>query len=77
MYTIREHLLFHLKSKHREYTPSELQVVEKQVLKELTSRQMIDPRAQRNYPITAIQLQVFELDSCNWIPTTALQLRSK
>ena len=45
MYTIREHLLFHLQSKHLEYILSELQVVEKQVLKQPNSVQMIDARA--------------------------------
>ena len=44
MYTIGEHLLFHLKSKHREYILLELQVVEKQVLKKPNTVQMIDAR---------------------------------
>ena len=56
MYNIRELLLFHLYSKHREYNLSELQAVEKQLLKEPNSVQMIDASAAKlsnySYPIT-------------------------
>ena len=56
MYDIRGLLLFYLYSKHRDYILSELQIVEKQLLKELNSVQMIDVRAAKlsdySYPIT-------------------------
>ena len=56
MYNIHELLLFYLYSKHREYILSELQTVEKQLLKEPNSVQMIDARAAKlsdySYPIT-------------------------
>ena len=55
MYTSHKHFIFHLLSKHREYIPSKLQVVEKQVLKEPNSVLMIDVRAAKlsdcSYPI--------------------------
>ena len=53
---IRELLLFCLYSNHCEYILSEFQTVEKQLLKETSSVQMIDPRAAKlsdySYPIT-------------------------
>ena len=59
MCNIRELLLFFPYSKHREYILSELQTVEKvekQLLKEPNSVQMIDARAAKlsdyNYPVT-------------------------
>ena len=56
MYNIRELLLFHLQSKHHEYILSELQAVEKQILKEPNSVQTIEARAAKlsdySYPIT-------------------------
>ena len=55
MYNIGE-LLFHLYSKHHEYILSELQAMEKQLLKEPNSVQMIDACAAKlsnySYPIT-------------------------
>ena len=55
MYTVREHL-FHLYSKDCEYILSELQVVEKQVLKKTISVHVIDVHAEKlsdnSYPIT-------------------------
>ena len=69
MYSIRELLLFYLYSKHHEYILAELQTVEKQLLKESNSVQMIDGRAAKpsdfSYPI----YKKFKLDSFNWIPT--------
>ena len=48
--------LLYLHSKHRKYILSELQTVQKQVLKEPNSVQMIDARAAKlsdyNYPVT-------------------------
>ena len=58
MYNIRELLLFCLYSKHGEYNIilSELQTVEKQLLKQPNSVQMIDVRVAKlsdyGYPIT-------------------------
>ena len=55
MHNIRE-LLFTCNQKHGEYILSELQAVEKQLLKEPNSVQMIDARAAKlsdySYPIT-------------------------
>ena len=60
MYNVREPL-FRLQSKHHEYILSELQAVEKQLLKEPNSVQMIDARAAKlsdySYPI---------IKSSNW-----------
>ena len=54
MYNIHE--LFYLYSKHREYILSELQTVEKQLLKEPNPVQMIDGCAAKlsdySYPVT-------------------------
>ena len=56
MYNIRELLLFYLCSKHCDYILSKLQTVEKQLLKEPNTVQMIDARAEKlsdySYPMT-------------------------
>ena len=52
---------FSLVIKHREYIPSELQVVEKQVLKEPNSVQMIDVHGE------TVRLQLSNSKSSNWI----------
>ena len=56
MYNIRELLLSYLYSKNCEYILSELQTVDKQLLKEPNSVQMIDAYAAKlsdySYPVT-------------------------
>ena len=65
MYNIRKLILFPLSSKHCDYILSELKTVEKQLLKEPNSVQMVDARTAKlsdySYPVTK---------SSNWTAVT-------
>ena len=63
MYDVRERLIFNLHSKYREYILSELQTVEKQLLKEPTSVQMIDAHVAKlsDYSILLQKVQIGHL----------------
>ena len=61
MYNIRELLLFYVYSKRGEYILSELQTVEKQLLKEPNSVQMIDARAAKLSDYSYPELQEVQI----------------